>query len=50
LWLVLGPDTVGRVLEVVMRMDGDRLVVFHAMRVRRRFRHLLDGSGGGGRG
>ena len=50
LWLALGPDRVGRLLEVLFRLDGDRVVTFHAMPVRRRFRYLLDGSHEGGRG
>ena len=50
LWLALGPDPVGRVLEVLFRIDGDRVVTFHSMPVRQRFRYLLDGSYDGGRG
>ena len=44
-WLVLGPDHAGRLLEVLMRIDGDVLVVFHAMLMRRRFSALLNHGG-----
>lgn len=45
-WLVLGPDRAGRMLEVVMRVHDDTVFVFHSMPMRRRFGRLL-GDGGG---
>lgn len=44
-WLVLGPDHAGRFLEVLMRIDDDVVVVFHAMLMRRRFSALLNHGG-----
>lgn len=42
--LVLGPDRAGNLLEVVvLRFDDDREMVIHAMRMRSRYRPLIDG-------
>lgn len=42
--LVLGPDRAGNLLEiVVLRFDGDREMVIHAMRMRSRYRPLIEG-------
>lgn len=40
--LVLGPGSNGNLLEVVvLLLDGDRLLVIHAMPLRSRYHHLL---------
>jgi hypothetical protein len=42
-WLVIGPDRVGNMLEVVVlvTIEGAQLVI-HAMRMRAQFRRLLE--------
>jgi hypothetical protein len=42
-WLVIGPDRAGNLLEVVVitTVEGTQLAI-HAMRMRRKFRRLLD--------
>jgi hypothetical protein len=42
--LVIGPDRAGNLLElVVLTLAGDRLLVIHAMPLRRKYRGLLPG-------
>ncbi len=42
-WLVIGPDCAGNLLEVVVirTVEGNQLAI-HAMRMRAKFRRLLD--------
>lgn len=42
-WLVLGPDTAGNLLElvVVVNREGDELII-HAMPMRAKYRRLLE--------
>ena len=42
-WLVLGPDTAGNVLELVVliSVEGDEIII-HAMAVRPKYRRLLE--------
>jgi hypothetical protein len=40
--LVLGEDWTGRALEVVIVIDGDDLVVIHAMDLRTKYRGLYE--------
>ena len=40
--LLLGPDRSGRVLEVVVVMEPDRVIVIHAMDIRTRFYGLYE--------
>jgi hypothetical protein len=42
-WLVVGPDRAGNLLEVVVitTVEGNQLAI-HAMRMRGKFRRLLD--------
>lgn len=42
-WLVLGPDTAGNLLEVVVLIstEGDEIII-HAMPMRQKFRRLLE--------
>lgn len=41
--LVVGPDRAGNLLEiVVLRFDDDREMVIHAMRMRSKYRPLID--------
>jgi len=42
-WLVLGPDTAGNLLEVVVLIstEGDEMII-HAMPMRQKFRRLLE--------
>jgi len=45
--LVIGPDTAGNLLEViVLVLEDDRLIAIHAMRLRRQFYELLPGEEG----
>jgi hypothetical protein len=42
--LAIGPDRAGNLLEVVaLTLSGGRLLVIHAMRLRRKYRGLLPG-------
>ena len=42
--LAIGPDRTGNLLEVVvLTLAGDRLLVIHAMPLRRKYRGLLPG-------
>ena len=42
--LVLGPDRAGNLLEiVVLRFDDDREMVIHSMRMRSKYRPLIEG-------
>lgn len=42
--LVIGPDRAGNLLEVVvLTLAGDKLLVIHAMPLRRKYRDLLPG-------
>lgn len=42
-WLVIGPDPAANLLELVVLItsEGDELII-HAMRLRRRYRRLLE--------
>ena len=42
-WLVLGPDTAGNLLELVVLIsrDGDEIII-HAMPMRPKYRRLLE--------
>ena len=42
-WLVLGPDTAGNLLEVVVLIsdEGDEIII-HAMPMRAKYRRLLE--------
>lgn len=45
--LVIGPDTAGNLLEViVLVLEDDRLIAIHAMKLRRQFYELLPGGEG----
>ncbi len=45
--LVIGPDSAGNLLEViVLVVYDDRLIAIHAMRLRRQFYELLPGEEG----
>lgn len=42
-WLVLGPDTAGNLLELIVLIsrDGDEIII-HAMPMRSKYRRLLE--------
>jgi hypothetical protein len=45
--LVIGPDSAGNVLEIIVLVLGDdRLIAIHAMKLRRQFHELLPGEEG----
>lgn len=45
--LVIGPDSAGNLLEViVLLLEDDRIIAIHAMRLRRHFYELLPGEEG----
>ena len=42
-WLVLGPDTAGNLLELVVLISGERdEIIIHAMPMRPKYRRLLE--------
>ena len=44
--LLIGPDFAGNPLELIwLRLPGDRLMLIHAMRLRRSYRRLLPPAG-----
>lgn len=45
--LVIGPDSAGNLLEIiVLVLSDDRLIAIHAMKLRRQFHELLPGEEG----
>ena len=45
--LVIGPDSAGNLLEIIVLVLGDdRLIAIHAMKLRRQFFELLPGEEG----